>query len=127
MSNEAVVNPTIVINNIAISVRPNSVKFTDGKGEQSMRVQSSGGGNTETVLSKNVESNMSKLMFEMINTATNIELARGWKNNGNTNAATLTGEGLSRSFNNMSILNDYEVDLASDGVIAIEMTGDPAS
>ena len=126
MANEAVVNPTLVINNIAISVRPNSVKFTDGKGEQSMRVQSSGGGNTEVVLSRNVESNMSKLMFEMINTATNIELAREWKDNGNANAVTLTGAGLSRSFNNMAILNDFEIDLSSDGVIAIEMTGDPA-
>lgn len=127
MSDVAVVNPTVVINNIAIPVRPNSVKFREGKGEQSMRVQSAGGSNTETVFSNNVETNMSALMFEMINTAANIELARGWKTNGNTNAATVTGVGLSRSFNGMAILNDYEVDLSSDGVIPIEMTGDPAA
>lgn len=127
MADTAVVNPTIVINNIAIPVRPNSVVFREGKGEQSMRVQSAGGGNSETVFSSNVEANMSALMFEMINTAVNIELARGWKVNGNTNAATVTGSGLSRSFNNMAILNDYEVNLSSDGVIAIEMTGDPAA
>lgn len=127
MSDTAVVNPTLVINNIAIPVRPNSVTFKEGKGEQNMRVQSAGGGNTDIVYSENVESNISSLMFEIINTAANIELARGWKTNRNANAGTLTGQGLSRSFNNMAILNDYEVQLSSDGVIAIEMSGDPAA
>ena len=127
MADTAVVNPTLVINNIAIPVRPNSVTFKEGKGEQNMRVQSAGGGNTEIVYGANVETNISSLMFEMINTAANIELARGWKTNLNANAGTLTGQGLSRSFNNMAILNDYEVQLSSDGVIAIEMSGDPAA
>lgn len=127
MADTAVVNPTLVINNIAIPVRPNSVTFKEGKGEQNMRVQSAGGGSTEIVYGANVETNISSLMFEMINTAANIELARGWKTNLNANAGTLTGQGLSRSFNNMAILNDYEVQLSSDGVIAIEMSGDPAA
>lgn len=126
MASVAVVNPTIVINNIPISIQANSAAYDDGLGEQSMRAQSAGGGAVDIVYSENVESNISMLKFSLANTATNIELARDWKKNRNANAATLTGEGLSRSFNNMALLSKIENVLSSDGSIDIEFSGDPA-
>lgn len=119
-------NPTIVINNIAVPIVPNSFSFTEGFGEQDLKVQSSGGGSVQTVLSSNVETNLSMVKFSIHNTAENIDLARTWKTNLNRNAISITGEGLSRSINNAALTNDYEVKLGSDATIDVEFKGDPA-
>ena len=60
-------NPTIVINNIAVAIVPNSFSFTEGFGEQDIKVQSAGGGSVQTVLSSNVETNMSMVKFSLHN------------------------------------------------------------
>ena len=122
----AVSNPQVVINNIAVPVVPNSVKYTEGTGEQNVRVQSAGGGNVDTVYSDNVETHVSKVMFTLINTPANIKLAREWKKNRNANAISITGDGLNRSFSGMAIINDYEVNLGADTVIDLEFNGNPA-
>lgn len=124
---EALANPTLIINNVAVPVVPNSVKYKEGKGEQTMTAQSAGGGSVQTVFAQNVEGNLSFLGFSIKNTPENIEAARGWKNLKNANAATITGDGgFSRAFNNMALTNDYEVNLGADTTIDIEFMGDPA-
>lgn len=122
----ALSNPQVVINNIAVPVVPNSVKFTEGKGEQMQRVQSAGGGQVEVVYSDDVESHLSKVTMSLINTADNIDLVRQWKSNSNNNAITITGEGLNRSFAQAALTSDYDVELGSDSVIEIEFTALPA-
>lgn len=126
MAQIAVSNPQVVINNIAIPVVPNSVKYTEGKGEQQQRVQSAGGGNVDPVFSDNVETHLSKVMFSIINTAENIELIRGWKTLQNANAISITGDGLNRSFSAMAVINDYEVALGADTMIELEFSGKPS-
>ncbi len=124
---KALANPTLVVNNIAIPVAPNSVSYKEGTGEQTMRAQSAGGGSVQSVFSKNVETNLSFLKFSLFNTPENIALARGWKILENANAASLTGDGgFSKTFNNMAVTNDYEVNLGADTTIDIELMGDPA-
>lgn len=119
-------NPTLVMNNLATMVVPNSVKYREGTGEQTVTTQAAG--NTiQTVFADNAETKMSFLGFSLTNTPENIALVRGWKNLTNANAATLSGEGgFSRAFNNMAVTNDYDVNLGSDTTIDIEMMGDPA-
>lgn len=122
----ALADATLVINNITVPVVPNSIKYKEGGGEQTMRAQSAGGGSVQSVYSKNIESNLSFLGFSIYNTPENIELARGWKNLENANAATLSGAGgFRRAFNGMALTNDYEVNLGADTTIDIEMMGDP--
>lgn len=119
-------NPTLVVNNQAVFVIPNSISFRDGTGEQTVSVQAAGN-TVQTVYSKNLESNMSFLKFSLSNTPENIELANTWKSLENANAATLTGNGgFSRSFNNLAVTNDVEFNLGADVTIDIEMMGDPA-
>lgn len=119
-------NPTLVINNLAVFVVPNSISFREGTGEQTVSVQAAGN-TTQSVFSKNLETNMSFLKFSLRNTPENIELVSEWKNLENANAATLTGEGgFSRAFNNVAVTNDVDVNLGADVTIDIEMMGDPA-
>jgi hypothetical protein len=119
-------NPTLIVNNLATMVVPNSIKYREGTGEQTVTTQAAG--NTiQTVFADNAETKMSFLGFSLTNTPENIALVRGWKNLTNANAATLSGEGgFSRAFNNMAVTNDYDVNLGSDTTIDIEMMGDPA-
>lgn len=126
MSLIAVTNPQVTINNIAVAVVPNSVKYDEGLGEQSQRVQSAGGGNVEVVYDDNVETHVSKVMLQLTNTAENIDLARTWKKNGNANVVAITGNDLARSFPSCALVNQYEVALGSDGVLELEFCGAPA-
>lgn len=128
MASRAISTPSVIINNIPIGIVPNSLKFTEGFGEQTMRTQSAGGGTVDVVYSLNAESLMSKVSFEMINTAENVALARGWKSNLNDNAISLidSATGFSRNFANMALTTDYEVNLGADTTISIEFMGDRA-
>lgn len=128
MANRAISTPSVIINNIPVSIIPNSLKYTEGLGEQTMRTQSAGGGSVDVVYSVNAESLMSTLSFEIINTAENIQLARGWKSNRNDNAISLidNATGFSRNFANMALTSNYEVNLGSDTTIAIEFMGNAA-
>ncbi len=122
----ALSNPTVVVNNLATPIVPNSFTFTEGLGEQTIRTQSSGGGSVEPVFSENVETNKSMVKFSVFNTAENIDLVKTWKQNKNANAISVTGEGLTRSFSGMALISNYEVNLGSDTTIDIEFEGQPA-
>jgi hypothetical protein len=126
-----IATPSIVVNNQVINIVPNSCSFTEGYGEQSMRVQSAGGGVVSQVYSNNVEARLSSLKFKLYATADNIALALSWKQNLNNNAISLTGQTstntyISRVFNNAAILNDYEVNAQTDGNLDIEFKSDQA-
>lgn len=122
----ALSNPSVLINNISVPVVPNSVSYTEGKGEQTVRVQSAGGGSVQSVFSNNVETNLSMVKMSLFPTAENIALILTWKNNANANAISITGSGLTRSFANATLTSDYEVQLGSDTQIDLEFKADAA-
>jgi len=122
----ALANPTVLINNLSVAIVPNSCTYTEGKGEQSVRVQSAGGGSVQSVLSNDIETNLSMVKFDMSATAENIETILTWKNNANANVISISGNGLTRSFANAALTNDYEVSLGSDSVISLEFKADAA-
>lgn len=131
----AIANPQVTVNNIAVSVAPNSVSYTEGFGEQTIRAASTGGSSVEQVFSQNIESHFSKAMFGIYPTPENINLARVWKTNLNANVITITGNVTSngvttsfqRTFTNAAILNDYDVPLGSDTTIELEFQSDAAA
>lgn len=129
MSQTAIVNPRLTANNQTVSIVPNSLTYTEGKGEQQIRIQSSGGGAVETVYVNNVEGFKSILKFSLENTGENIQLALSWKNNANNNVFDITSAtgNFSRSVLEAAVTNDYEVGLGSDTKIQIEVMGRQAA
>lgn len=123
MSKFTLARPTIVANNTPVQIVPNSVVYTEGKGEQSVRTQSAGGGLVELVISENVETNMSKLNFSLMPTEENIAIARSWKSNPGLNAFQVVQGSFSRTIGDATVTNDYDVELGADTVISIEIMG----
>lgn len=125
---QAVTNPAVIMNNEPWFIVPNSFKSTEGFGEQNVRSQSAGGGAIDTVFSDNAETKLSKFSFELFPTKENIELARGVKANLDVNAAQVidSASGYNRSFNSVSLTNDYEVELGADTTMTLEFMGLPA-
>ncbi len=127
---EQLTNPIVMVNNVIVPVTPNSVMYTEGLGEQSIRAASSGGGQTEQIYSKNVETEFSTIKFDMAAIIDNIKNARAWKKNGNANVISITGttaEGnLSRTFTQAALLSDVEVALGTDTDLSLEFKSNPA-
>jgi hypothetical protein len=116
----------LIANNEVIGIIPNSLKYTEGFGEQEVRTISTGGGNVEQLYARNVETSFSKLNFELPGIVDNIVLARRWKANQNRNVfqivgTTGDGENITRTFTQAAVTNDYEVEIGSDTSIAIEV------
>ena len=105
----ALADVSVVINNEPIAIVPNSVTYTEGLGEQNMRVASAGGGSVEQVFSNDIETNLSMVNFEVFNDIETIELVRSWKVNRNNNTVSLSGrtpDGLTmtRTFRQQSLM-----------------------
>ena len=126
MASIALANPSVIINNLAIAIVPNSVVYTEGFGEQNQRVQSAGGGSVETVFSNNVETNLSKVNFSVYPTESNIEALRSFKAAENANAISIVSGGFSRTVNSAALTNDFEVNLGADTTIDVEFMGTKA-
>lgn len=120
----------VTVNNEPLAIIPNSLKYTEGKGEQTIRAASAGGGEVEQIYANNVESNFSMVSFDMPATVENIGRALDWKVNRNLNVVTIAGstpEGtVTRTFTQAAILNDYEVPLGSETNVTIDFKANPA-
>lgn len=122
---------TLIANNEAVGVIPNTLKYTEGKGEQEMRTISLGGGKVETLYANNVETSLSNLSFELAVIPENIDLALAWKVNLNRNVfqiagTTPDGKTVTRTFTGAAVTNNYEVEIGSDTNISIEIMGNAA-
>ena len=121
--------PTIKVNNDVINIVPNSFKYVSGHGEVTVRAASTGGANAVSVHTQDAETMVSKVMFSLPNTVTNIERVSEWQSHiaGNTVEAiqkAINGKNFAIPFKGMSITNDPDIVAAADGIIDIEMAGD---
>lgn len=121
---------TVVANNEAIGIVPNSLSWTEGFGEQTMRAMSIGGGAVEQVFSNDLQTNFSMLKFSMPSTVDNIKLARQWKANRNTNVFQVAGStvdgDVTRVFTSAAVVNNFEVPVGSEANIEIEVHSNSA-
>lgn len=121
---------TVLVNNEAVGVIPNSVMFTEGLGEQVVRAVSIGGGKVEQVYARNLETNFSKVKFSMPTTPETVRLARQWKTSGNQNVVQIAGstpEGtVTRTFTGAALTADYEVPIGTEENIEIEFMANAA-
>lgn len=127
-------NPQVVVNNITLAIKPNSLAFTEGFGEQVVRAASAGGGSVVQIIADNIEDNISDVKFSLDPTLENIANARIWKGQPGQNVISVTGtvtDGassatFSRSFTKASLTNNYEVPFGADTSIDLEFKSDPA-
>lgn len=121
---------TVMVNDVVMAIVANTLKFTEGFGEQNVKAASVGGGKTEQVYSRDVENALSKVMFDLHTTPENIASARQWKSNGNQNVVGIAGsttEGdLTRTFTQAAFTSDPEIEIGNDGVINVEFMANAA-
>ena len=121
---------TVLVNDEVVGIIPNTLKYTEGFGEQKVRAMSIGGGAVEQVFSRDVESALSKITFDMPTTSENIALARTWKANGNLNVVQIAGktaEGdMTRTFTQAAMTGDPEIEISTEGVINVEFMSNAA-
>ena len=126
-----VVDPAIIINNVAFPYVPGSVKLDPGFGEQKMATAVFGGGHVETVYSKDMTQNYSTLKVELYNTVEDktslLKSIEEWKGNDNNNSISGVYEGESFFIANAALLNKVEIGFGSDTTTSLEFSGDVIS
>ena len=124
---EALSNPTITINNLTTPIVPNTFTYKSGKGDRTVRTQSSGGGSVQNVFSTDIETNKSMVKFSIFNPKENIDKLEDWQDLLDGNAILATAKnGFSKSFSNMTLITDPEIAFGSDTTIEVEFEGQPA-
>lgn len=121
-----VADPTLVINNEAIYIVPNSLSYQPGYGEGQVNVHSAGSGAVQIISSTNVETKIASVKFTLNNTTASIDLIDTWKENESHNSISITSSGFSKSFNNAILISDIEIMLGSEGTIECEWKADSA-
>ena len=115
---------TVEVEDTPVPVMPDSVSFTEGMGEQSMRAASVGGGRIEAIYSNDLSMAFATVKFDMPATVELIEKAKKWKGAQNNSTITISGgsggQKITRTFNRAALTADYEVNLGPDSVISIE-------
>ena len=130
----ALSNPSVLINGTPFPVLGNSVSFTEGQPEATIRTQIVGN-NVVQDYTENFETAMSVFKCSFLSTAEQIEQVRAFRQLKNTNIITLTAtetvsgveSPIRRTFTNASITNQYEVALGSDVQVDLEWMSDQAT
>lgn len=123
--------PYVAIDGQPIGVQPNSVSYTLGKGEQSVKAVSLGGGATTTIYSDNVDTKISKLKFKLYSSIDAQNLLKIWGNKGNSllvqvaGIDEVSGQTLSLTFQKSAFVTDPEIALKESGDAEIEMHSEP--
>lgn len=121
---------TVLVNDEVVAIVPNTLKYTEGGGEQQTRAASVGGGKIEQIYSRDVESALSKVMFDLHTTIANIKSQRGWKFKGNQNVVAIAGKTadgtLTKTFTQAAMTGDPEIEIGTEGVINIEFMANPS-
>ena len=120
----------VIVNSDVVGIVPNSLKYTEGFGEQTVRTMSIGSGAVEQIFANDLEDAMSKIMFDIPTTVENVELARKWKAAQNANVVQLAGktsEGtVTKTFTQAALTGDYEVEIGADTNISLEWMANAA-
>lgn len=128
MSRAALSNPSIIIDGATIEIIPNSLTYKGGRVEKNVRAVSAGV-STTTIHTENAETAISEVKFTVATTTTLDEEINDWANTtGELEISfyqTIRGEIVNRTFKGMSLTNDPELAVASDGSVELIFQGDP--
>ena len=119
-------NPTLIVNGIAIAIKPNSGVIRDGEGEYTVRTASAGGAKVEMVFTRNIETARGMVKFSLYTTVSNANSVKEWKLNQDTNVVQAVAPNFSRTFNNATMINDPDINMGHEGEIEVEFESDSA-
>lgn len=121
-------NINVFVDGIPVSVQPNSVKYNDGDGEVTLRSQTAGR-TVEIVRSVNAETTIGMAGFTLLSTFENAELLRRWRRDEQPRTVELSqvGTTFSRSFRNMRVSNNPDVETGHDASFDVEFMGERAA
>jgi hypothetical protein len=118
-------NPTVQVNNTTISITPKSFKYKSGKGNKSVKVYSTGGSQTENVISENADSKKSSVQFSIASTKDNVDLISEWQDSSAGVTITAVDGDWSKTFRFMYLVEDPETPVGADEVIPLKFEGTP--
>ena len=127
MAERSLARPQLEVNGLSVLIVPNSLSFTEGGGEQTVKAQSAGGASVSSVYSQNAETQITMLKFELFVTDINFALARIWKFNLNLNLLTWSGgdgSDTQRVLQFAALTNDYEIEMKNEGIMSLEFHGE---
>lgn len=121
-------NAIITVDDSNVKVVPNSVAYNDGDGEVTQRTQTAGE-TVEVVSSVNAETKIGMVKFTVISTPENADLLRNWSRSDSAHTVTIAqrGSDFTRSFRNMRVTNNPDVEIGHDANIEIEFKGERAA
>ena len=118
-------NPTVRINNVTVTPKPNSVSITPGFGEKSVKGVSSGGGFSDIVISEDVETRVGCIKMSFYSTGENYELYRAWKSAPNTvgNIISVTEDDFHAVMISAVVVNMMEFNIGNEESFEVEFKG----
>lgn len=121
-------NLALIINNKPVAYVPNSLSYDTGEPESNSRAASTGGRNTESRYSENMETAIGEVMFDLYPDAITEDFIKEWKGNGAENQILITNNktNYTETFSNIALTNKVKRDPTFDGVVSFEWKGDPA-
>ncbi len=123
-------DPQVTLNDELFAIVGNSVSFTTGDGERSVKAAGTGGGKSVMTISENVETKLSTAKFSVFTTVENVDRVDQAIKRLNNNVLVFTGTDtfgnrMTKTFTNAIVINDPEFNLQQDGQIDVEMSSDP--
>lgn len=125
MSDPALYVPQVVVNDIPVYIKPNSLKWKAGYGERKTRVGSAGAGRREVYNTEDIETQFGYISFVLYTTTGNVQLIEEWQENFDTNTVSFQEKGIERTMNRAIIQNDPENAAGVDGEVEIMFQGAP--
>ncbi len=123
-------DPQVTLNDELLTIVGNSVSFTTGDGERSVKAAGTGGGKGVLTISENVETKISTAKFSVFTTVGNADTIEQAVKRLNNNVLVIAGtdpfgNSLRKTFTNAVIMNNPEFNLQADGQIDVEISSDP--
>lgn len=123
-------DPQVTLNDELVTIVGNSVSYTSGDGERSIKAAGTGGGKGVLTISENVETKISTAKFAVFSTVENADNIDQAIKRINNNVLVIAGtdpfgNSLRKTFTNATVTNDPEFNLQQDGQIDVEMASDP--
>ena len=123
-------DPQVTLNDELLAIVGNSVSFTTGDGERSIKAAGTGGGKGVLTISENVETKISTAKFSVFTTVRNSDTIEQAIKRLNNNVLVMAGtdpfgNSLRKTFTNATVMNNPEFNLQADGQIDVEMSSDP--
>lgn len=124
-------DPQVTLNDELLTIVGNSVSYTTGDGERSVKAAGTGGGKSVMTISENVETKLSTAKFSVFATVDNADTIEQATKRLNNNVLVIAGtdplgKSIRKTFTNAVVTNDPEYNLQQDGQIDVEFSSDPA-